>query len=52
MEFKDPNKEIRWFWKTYLNENKTQGKTEPAEKVLASKSGEKKYNNNGKLFKG
>ena len=26
MAFKDPNKEIRWFWKTELNEKKTQEK--------------------------
>ena len=29
MEFKDLNKEIRWFWKTYLNGNKTHNNTEP-----------------------
>ena len=34
MEFKDLKKDIHWFWKTELNGNKTQGETEPEDKVL------------------
>ena len=52
MEFKNPNKEIRWFWKTQLNGNKTQNKTEPEEKVIVLNNGKNKYNKNGKLFNG
>ena len=42
MTFKDPKKEIRWFWKTKLNLNKKQEKPEPEDKVTALNYGENK----------
>ena len=53
MTFKDPKKEVRWFWKTEFNGNKPQEKIESEEKVLELNAREKKWNNNNyKFFKG
>ena len=53
MQFKDPKKEIRWFWKTEMNGINTNKKEEPEDNFLELNTGENKYrNNNSKLFKG